>query len=278
MSFLRSFLLLPLLAFLILSSVSAQSTPPAPQANPEARHSDLVVVPPGGGNGTCSTIKVNGLHLSARVLSNAPLSAILVSNKTTYDILRPVDLANPATRNLPPPYMPLSCFNGSDIRTCDRSNPTGGYLIPQILCILLKNPGPSPVSVNLTYAWIVNPNITENGTDLSKSPTPASTSPPKSIPTPPTTGSLISPASLLEPSVGPALALVFTLAAPAGTPVVAGGRGVATGALIGGYEAQRAGAFRGDPNDPRYSPYRELSREPLAFPPNPSDPAFDRFI
>jgi hypothetical protein len=101
---------------------------------------------------------MNITSLSFTVAQPMPqtIQAVLACNKLAFDALLPANLSDPTTSSLPPPLLDLSCFpdQGQTVLTnCTRVFPANRRLRPQQMCILVKNAGPQPVTVNLQVAW-----------------------------------------------------------------------------------------------------------------------------
>ena len=103
------------------------------------------------GNGICSDKPV--IRFDYTVTTPEPgLSAVLAANKPAYDALLNADLSDPSTANLPPPLLDMSVTQ-APITTAVKTFPANRRLRPQVMCILLKNRAPDPISAQITVTW-----------------------------------------------------------------------------------------------------------------------------
>ena len=146
--------------------VHGQTQPPAgPQEVALA-----VPVPGLSGNGTCS--QGNVVSVSYNVTANQPgLQAVLLCSKASYDALLPANLSDPNTASLPPPLLDLSCYNKTNLTSCNQTFPANKQLKAQEMCILLKNGYNQVIHADIQVLWTyganTNPPSSVNGTATS---------------------------------------------------------------------------------------------------------------
>jgi hypothetical protein len=110
----------------------------------------IIVPPPHRGYGVCS--KGNVTSFSFSVTAPLPgLTAVYACHKSIYDAWLNADPSGQAI--LPAPLLDMSCTN-PPIVTCTKTLPPNKKLIPEVMCILLKNEESSAaMEVQLEVTW-----------------------------------------------------------------------------------------------------------------------------
>jgi hypothetical protein len=117
-----------------------------------------MTIQPYGANGTCSPKLVDWFSYSATV--TRPITGIFGCNRQAYEGLWKANFSQPASANLAPPLLDMSCAL-SNSTECKRQMDSKKATVPQTLCILFKNWSPGVVQANLTVTWRFAQSVTK---------------------------------------------------------------------------------------------------------------------